>query len=643
LDLRRGITTPKQEALMFGAALPEEMSMSTPRMCLALPTLLLTLFGCTSSPDTPAASDAADPMTPDAGRFDTGRRTPDASPAPELQGVLVDDFEDGDNMAVFPGGAWYQYNDTSNGGKSSMSFTGATAGEIVMNGPGFQSARSLEVALTFDQGTLTYPGYVGWGVWFADKGAPFDVSPYVGVAYTYRGAAHRLRIETFEVKDYDFMGMAMPASDDWTTVVVPFSQIAQEGWGAHVTFNPANVGNVSFEARGTTGQKGTLTMDNLMFLTKLPNQDPDMTVNPPDPPTPTPITSIAISNPLQSKAMTYLSRGYNITNWLEDKRFSRFTYDETTVKQLATAGFRSLRLPVDLDLYVASSTGTGETMDIVVHDDLWTVLDSFDQWTANAGMSLTIDYHQYDTSIDKAKPDTITKAVLLWGKVAAHFAASPREDLFYELLNEPELSFAGTPPTAVEWTAMAERMVAAIRAVDTTHTIIFGDVQWYGIAALVQRKPLADSNVIYAIHNYEPFIFTHQGASWANMASTHDVPYPYSAERWSPYFADLGFNNLMPSWIVNAAKGYYRTGNRAALRNLFVPVKQWAVDNNVALIINEFGAYDRSSRAQDRVNYLTDVVSIFEELEIPWQQWFMLMDAKGAVDSEISKALHLGM
>jgi endoglucanase len=56
------------------------------------------------------------------------------------------------------------------------------------------------------------------------------------------------------------------------------------------------------------------------------------------------------------------------------------------------------------------------------------------------GIFLTIDYHHYDKSLDKAKPETIVVAV--WGKVAARCASNPREDLFYELLNEPELSIA---------------------------------------------------------------------------------------------------------------------------------------------------------------------------------------------------------
>jgi len=603
-------------------------------------TLLSLSAACASDP---IATTAADAGLTDGGRPDSGKADSAQSPeALRLEGVLIDDFEDGNGQTTYPGGSWYAYDDKPNGGGSAITYTGGADGGVAMNGPGYGSTRSLEVTYTFDQGALTYQPYVGWGAWFADKPAPLDVSQYLGIGYTYRGSAHRVRIETFEVADYDYMGMEIAASADWKTVVIPFAQLSQGGWGAKVVFNPKNVGNISFEARGATGAQGKVDMDNLMFLTRLPDQVPDMTVNPPDPPAEDPVTTIAITHPGQARASAYLNRGYNITNWLEEARFTGFTYDEAYVANLAAAGFKSLRLPVDLDLYIVSSSGAGEAMDVVVHDDLFTVLDAFVEWTAKVGMSLTIDYHQYDKSMDKAKPETIDTAVAVWRKVAARYASNPRADLFYELLNEPELSFGGTAPTQDEWTAIAERMVAAIRASDTTHSILFGDVGWYGIGYLSKRKPLSDGNVIYVFHDYEPFIFTHQGASWANMASTHDLPYPYSVERWSPYFGDLGFTPAMDAWILDAARNYYRTGNRAYIRNQVAQAKRWAVTNNVPVICNEFGAYDRSSRVEDRARYLADVVSIFKELEIPWQQWFMIMDATGNVVPEYRTALGLG-
>ena len=152
-----------------------------------------------------------------------------------------------------------------------------------------------------------------------------------------------------------------------------------------------------------------------------------------------------------------------------------------------------------------------------------------------------------------------------------------------------------------------------------------------------------NDNIIYIFHFYEPFIFTHQGAMWTGMASTHDIPYPYDPDRWSEYSSDFGFiRTQQPDWQFSALYDYYRTGNKSALRNDVLDAKAWAVDNNVPVICNEFGAYDRTSRLEDRVNYYTDVVDIFEELEIPWQHWFMIMDKEtGEIDSDLKAAFGL--
>jgi endoglucanase len=552
---------------------------------------------------------------------------------PNVTRLLIDDFEDGDTTPLI-GGGWYLFTDIDNGGGSTLTVpnaTGAAGSTLQVTGEGYQSKLSLSVAYTFDRGTLTYDPYVGFGVWFADSTAPFDFSGYSSLSYSYRGGAHSVRVETYSVKDYDYFRVAVPASTNWTTVNLPFSSFSQEGWGVAAKLDLTNVGNVSFQMRGATGQTGQLQIDDLMVVGGETVRVADMPVNAPAPPADVVVDPLAIPNPLQAKAMQYLDRGYNITNWLEQDRFSGFTYDETFVRELAAAGFRSLRLPIDLDRYVESTTGTGDALTITLHDDLFTILDAFNAWTKKYALSLTVDYHQYDGSISMSDADSLTKAVQLWGKVAEHFAGEQREDLFFELLNEPELSFSGTPPTKAQWTALAERMVTSVRAQDTTHSILFGDVQWYGIDELVTRTPLADTNVIYVVHDYDPFIFTHQGANWANLATAHDVPYPYTAERWSQYSADLGFNSTMPSWILSAARDYYAAGNRSALRNHIAAAKRWAVTHNVPVICNEFGAYDRISRLEDRVRYYTDIVDIFEELQIPWQHWFMVMDTDGNV------------
>ena len=555
--------------------------------------------------------------------------------------LLIDDFEDGDALPLVPGG-WYGFTDKDSGGLSTLTFTGAAATEVVMGGPGFQSQKSLEISSTFDKGTYAYDPFVGFGVSIGTDASPYDLGSYSGISYTYQGSAHRVQVLVSDVTDYDDFGVSLPASATWKTVTLPFVTFSQEGWGKKVTLNLSHVKNLGFMVKGTTGGTAKLDIDNLAVARTNVAAPPDLTINELSPPADATIDSITIDNPLQARALRYLNRGYNLTNWLEEARFTDFRYDEGTVQKLAAAGFRSLRLPIDLDQYVASTSGSGASLEITVHDDLWTVLDSFDAWTEAHGLSFTIDYHQYNTLPDKADPDAMVTAALLWSKVAEHFADNPREDLFFELMNEPELSFGGVDPTQAEWGAIAEQLVTAIRAYDTTHSIIFGDVNWYGIDKLVARKPLSDDNVIYSFHDYEPFLFTHQGASWASLGAAHDLPYPYDPARWSEYYAGLGFHSGMEAWMLTALKNYYREGNRSALRNHIVSAKRWAVTNNVPVICNEFGAYDATSQLQDRVRYYTDLIGIFEELEIPWQHWFMVMDENGSVIPEYREAMRLG-
>ncbi len=556
-----------------------------------------------------------------------------------MEGLLVDDFEDGDTAALISG-SWYGYTDGPNGGLSTIQFGGSAA--LAVTAEGYQSAKALEATYTFDMGALGYQPFVGVGVALGSSASPLELSAYQGIAYVYRGGAHRVQVQTSEVTDFNFYGMDLPASATWKSVVLPFRTFAQQSWGEAVPFAPAHVTAIDWQIRGNTGDSGAFALDDLKIVEHAGSSAPDMVIRPVAPPLDSTIDSIAIANPLQAKALRWLDRGYNLTNWLEQERFTEFKYGAEFVEQLAAAGFKGLRLPIDLDLYVESASGSGDALAIEVHPDLFEVLDAFDAWTQEHGLSLTIDYHHYGSLLNKANPDSLNTAVLLWGKVAEHVASNPREDLFLELLNEPELSFDGVDPTQSEWDALAQRMIAAIRAHDTTHTIIFGDTNWYGIDTLSRRELLPDNNVIYAFHDYEPFIFTHQGASWANLSSVHDVPFPYDPARWSEYYSDLGFNAGMEAWLLGAVNSYYRDGTRAALRNRILIAKRWAVMHGVPVICNEFGAYDQTARLEDLARYYSDLISIFEELEIPWQHWFMVMDSDGNVRPEYRQAMHLG-
>ena len=127
--------------------------------------------------------------------------------------------------------------------------------------------------------------------------------------------------------------------------------------------------------------------------------------------------------------------------------------------------------------------------------------------------------------------------------------------------------------------------------------------------------------MIYAVHTYEPFVFTHQSASWSDTKTIKNLMFPYDKEKWSEYSADFGVNKSTASWIKSAVKNYYKNGNKEAILNLILPAKEWAVKNNVPVIINEFGAYNLKTDKQSVLNYMTAMKEISDTLQIPLTHW----------------------
>ncbi len=103
----------------------------------------------------------------------------------------------------------------------------------------------------------------------------------------------------------------------------------------------------------------------------------------------------------------------------------------------------------------------------------------------------------------------------LWKFLAAHYAPRDPERVFYDLMNEPEIN------DATRWNAIQASAVDAIRTVDKQHTLIATGNKYAGIDELLLVTPLHDANVIYTFHFYEPFPFTHQGATWSSPGLAH--------------------------------------------------------------------------------------------------------------------------
>ena len=572
---------------------------------------------------------------------------------PQGLGVLVDDFEDGDHKNKLEN-FWYTYNDNDNGGASIITTPLNAEGDITPATVNNGSTKALQVSYTLDRGEYEYEPYVGWGVQVDPDSAN---GRFGGITYWYKGGAHEVHIEISDVVDYDVHLAKVAASRTWKQAVIRFKDLVQGGWGKEVPFDAKHITAISFQAKGNKNKvvADSLFIDNLYLQdsSEVEKDQPDMEIMDPVIPTVTfTEAEITVTNPLQEKAMKYLNKGVNFTNWLEnaDGKFKDFMFGEKDVQILAENGFKSLRLPIDLDLYATNRDAfiAGTDAELKFDDDtLFLVLDSFVEWTAKHKMSFVIDYHEYDNSYNttSAKDTNYIKMMAeCWKHVAAHYAENTREDLFFELLNEPDMTNGKV--TAAQWTVAAQAMIDAIRSVNTKHSILFGDAQWYSITLLAKRTPFTDDNIIYVIHTYEPFAFTHQGGSWTDYATIHDIPFPYDPAKWSTVSGDFGVNKSTKSYVKTAIKNYYKTGSKEAILEQILKAKKWAATNNVPVIINEFGALNLRSTAESRINYLTAMREICDTLQIPWTHWgytgnFSVIE-NGKLIEGLDKALGVG-
>ena len=560
--------------------------------------------------------------------------------------LLIEDFEDGNNQNNL-GGYWYSFNDNQNGGNSRLKQLNWQQESFVTMG-GHDSKGMFNVDAVLDKGNYQWSPYVAIGT-SVQKSTDVDPSQFAGISYWHKGVGHKLRVETPEVTDYDFYQIPVPASTDWKLVIIDFAMLNQGGWGKKVDFNKNN--SLKF-VWNLEEKSGNFQLDHVQLLSEIKYvKQNDMEVKPAEIPVSLKVKG-NISSPLNNLAKKYLNKGMNLDSWGESNKVNSsnpkdWKYNETTIQQQAKQGLLGIRFPIDFDLYVEDRINVfnGSNKNIKIEPMLYTLLDSLNVWTKRHKLSLTIDYHAYDGTYSRVAskdPKFRQSAASLWGVIAKHFVKEKREDLFFELTNEPGLSLPdGEYIDQSDWTLLAQMMIDTIRKTDKTRPIIFGDTKWYSLDELIKNKPFKDKYVIYSFHMYDPFVFSHQGASWTNMGTMKNVPFPYSPQRWSTEFRDFGVIDGTPGWVKDQMKNYYKEGNKQFIKNRLVKVKNWAFDHQVPLICNEWGALSYTAKIEDLNVYFKTMGEVFSEMDIAWQVWFGVMDSDKKLLPGMAEALEL--
>jgi len=300
-------------------------------------------------------------------------------------------------------------------------------------------------------------------------------------------------------------------------------------------------------------------------------------------------------------------KGVNLSGWFQESsvtqiHFARYT--EEDIENIRDMGFDHIRLPINLH----AMTGPGP--EYRVEDLLFTFLDDVADWCEEAGLHLILDNHTFDPAVDT---ELGVGEVLLkvWPQMALHFR--DRGPLIhYEILNEPH------GISDEDWNRIQGEVIDAIRSVDSVHSIVVGPAGWSSPHNLDHMPVYADTNLIYTWHYYDPFLFTHQGASWTSpsMVSLAGIPYPYSSSEMPALPEDL-----RGSWVESAFSEYSQSAQITSMLQTLTLASDFSRERSVPVWCGEFGVYRINADPQDRARWYADMNTLFKMRDLAWTMW----------------------
>lgn len=260
-------------------------------------------------------------------------------------------------------------------------------------------------------------------------------------------------------------------------------------------------------------------------------------------------------------------------------------------------GLDHVRLPMDYMLF-ESDDAPG------VYDEAR--LDYVDRtlrWCKQYGLNLILDLHHAPGFFfgNGDKNDLFTnrrsqeRFIAIWKMFARRYQAEG-SNLIFELLNE--LVWNSLDP----WNALWQETAAEIFAISPQRRIIIGSNHWSCIADMKDLAISSDERIIYNFHFYEPFLFTHQRASWNESTRTYDkaVPFPFPAADFEDFYTRSG--NTAPF-------AGFEIVDEAFIEDFVRPAVAFAEQYQKTIYCGEYGVYYRAER-QSAINWLNAVANV---------------------------------
>ena len=332
---------------------------------------------------------------------------------------------------------------------------------------------------------------------------------------------------------------------------------------------------------------------------------------------------------------------------------------------LKAVGFDFLRMPVDPAIFLSDKTA-GFRDRLVA-----SVVDSARVVNA-AGMKVVVDLHLIASGNTRSigmsevmdDPATFDRYVEVVRTLAKALANEDPALVAFEPMNEPVLDCAEDRTN--HWPERLLRLYAAARASAPRLSIVLSGACFSGAEALARLDPKAipDDNVIWTFHSYDPFLLTHQGATWAGDFIRYVTGLPYPPHKVPRAELDSTLETIRQR-IRDEAPLARRLGMIAYLNEQiatmdtkekldalverpFAIVAKWAAENDIPpenIYLGEFGMIRQEWEnpfvmpGEERAAYVKDLIGHAERHGFAWSVWeyggsFGIVEAFGGRPAE---------